>query len=153
MRMGDKAWGKLVKAAVREGVPVVVSAGNDDMDAREWTPANSPHAITVGGIDKDWNRWPGSNYGPSVDVHAPAKDVVSIGLGGKVYKESGTSFSSPLVAGLVMQLLGKDIADRKTLSSPESLKRRIVKMSTQNKIKDMKPGTPNRIAFNGGANQ
>ncbi|KAI8188001.1 Alkaline protease 1 [Colletotrichum sp. SAR 10_75] len=143
------AMSRLVKTAVEQGVHVVVCAGNDNQDARKEVPAGLPNAITVGGITKNWRWWRHSNYGPEVDVSAPAENVMSTGLNGTTVRQTGTSFASPHVAGLAMYLLGKESANNITLSSPENLKRRIVAMSTKNKIKGMERTTPNRIAFNG----
>ncbi|KAF4813680.1 Alkaline protease 1 [Colletotrichum siamense] len=143
------AMSRLVKTAVEQGVHVVVCAGNDNQDARKEVPAGLPYAITVGGITKNWRWWRHSNYGPEVDVSAPAENVMSTGLKGATVQQTGTSFASPHVAGLAMYLLGKESANNITLSSPENLKRRIVAMSTKNKIKGMERTTPNRIAFNG----
>lgn len=140
---------RLVKTAVEQGVHVVVCAGNDNQDARKEVPAGLPYAITVGGITKNWRWWRHSNYGPEVDVSAPAENVMTTGLKGATVQQTGTSFASPHVAGLAMYLLGKESANNITLSSPENLKRRIVAMSTKNKIKGMERTTPNRIAFNG----
>ncbi|KAJ5019321.1 Alkaline protease 1 [Colletotrichum sp. SAR 10_99] len=143
------AMSRLVKTAVEQGVHVVVCAGNDNQDARKEVPAGLPYAITVGGITKNWSWWRHSNYGPEVDVSAPAENVMSTGLNGTTVRQTGTSFASPHVAGLAMYLLGKESANNITLSSPEDLKRRIVAMSTKKKIKGMERTTPNRIAFNG----
>ncbi|KAI8207929.1 Alkaline protease 1 [Colletotrichum sp. SAR 10_65] len=143
------AMSRLVKTAVEQGVHVVVCAGNDNQDARKEVPAGLPFAITVGGITKNWSWWRHSNYGPEVDVSAPAENVMSTGLNGTTVRQTGTSFASPHVAGLAMYLLGKESANNITLSSPEDLKRRIVAMSTKKKIKGMERTTPNRIAFNG----
>ncbi|KAF3797610.1 Alkaline protease 1 [Colletotrichum gloeosporioides] len=143
------AISRLVKTAVEQGVHVVVCAGNDNQDARKEVPAGLPYAITVGGITENWTWWHHSNYGPEVDVSAPAENVMTTGLEGATVQQTGTSFASPHVAGLAMYLLGKESANNITLSSPEDLKRRIVAMSTKNKIKGMERTTPNRIAFNG----
>ncbi|KAI8287840.1 hypothetical protein K4K60_011936 [Colletotrichum sp. SAR11_57] len=143
------AISRLVKTAVEQGVHVVVCAGNDNQDARKEVPAGLPYAITVGGITENWRWWRHSNYGPEVDVSAPAENVMTTGLKGATMRQTGTSFASPHVAGLAMYLIGKESANNITMSSPEDLKRRIVAMSTKNKIKGMERTTPNRIAFNG----
>ncbi|KAI8268702.1 hypothetical protein K4K58_004403 [Colletotrichum sp. SAR11_239] len=143
------AISRFVKTAVEQGVHVVVCAGNDNQDARKEVPAGLPYAITVGGITENWRWWRHSNYGPEVDVSAPAENVMTTGLKGATVRQTGTSFASPHVAGLAMYLLGKESANNITLSSPGDLKRRIVAMSTKNKIKGMERTTPNRIAFNG----
>jgi serine protease AprX len=62
---------RLAEELVRQGIPVVAAAGNDERGAIK-PPANSPQVITVGGID-DGNRLDDSQtayhspYGPTTD--------------------------------------------------------------------------------------
>jgi subtilisin family serine protease len=69
------------------GIPVIVSAGNLEINACHVSPANSPGAIVVGAsrvrqvmrestaalVDE---RAPGTAYGPCVDVFAPGDSVL-----------------------------------------------------------------------------
>ncbi|MDX2071236.1 MAG: S8 family serine peptidase [Haliscomenobacter sp.] len=61
-----------IQKAQRAGMVVVVAAGNDE-NALLKAPANSPHAITVGGLDDhntlhpSDNSWYPSTYGTTVD--------------------------------------------------------------------------------------
>ena len=78
-------------SAVRDlnaaGIPVVVSAGNVEMNACHISPANSPGAIVVGasrvrragleaGATLVDDRAPGTAYGPCIDVFAPGDSVL-----------------------------------------------------------------------------
>ncbi|GAB1201073.1 hypothetical protein APSETT444_010460 [Aspergillus pseudonomiae] len=56
------AMDRAVDAAVQAGMVVVVAAGNSGQDADLFSPARSPHALTVGAIDETdampwWSNW------------------------------------------------------------------------------------------------
>jgi len=92
---------------VSASVTVITSVGNDNADAKDYTPANCLRLIAVGSTDQQGRRALFSNTGANVDLVAPGEDIYSTSNGGATYPEtpwygeqSGTSFSAPHVAGV-----------------------------------------------------
>lgn len=91
--------------AKENGVFTVVSAGNAGTELSDTIPAACPDAITVGAKGKDDGKAVFSNYGKMVDVYAPGTDIYTTARGNGYTTVNGTSFSAPLVAGLVAKEL------------------------------------------------
>ncbi len=98
-----------VQRAVNAGVIVVVAAGNESVNVTSnyCVPAMYPEVITVSALDDRDGKVGGdqwayfSNYGLEVDIIAPGVNILSTSNDGKTSSLSGTSFSSPHVAGTV----------------------------------------------------
>jgi subtilisin family serine protease len=104
-----------VRALLDAGVPVVVAAGNLEMNACRIAPANAPGTIVVGASrvrraigDADKlldERAPDTAYGPCVDLFAPGDSVMlpSIDLTGHAVSQlwTGTSMSAGYVSGAI----------------------------------------------------
>lgn len=102
------------QSAVSAGIVVVCSAGNDllSLDTNNLYPANSPGVICVGGINPFMGPYYtsglGTNYSPTiVKILAAAQRNWSANTTGDDDYQlvNGTSFSSPIVAGIVCALL------------------------------------------------
>lgn len=120
------ALNEAVADAVSTGAIVVVAAGNNNIDASGFTPANAPAALTVaalgnvGGDRTTPRKASYSNYGTTVDIAAPggeqAEDVDRDGnpdgvlstAGDSVVFYQGTSMAAPHIAGLAMLMKSLD---------------------------------------------
>ena len=97
MRIFDEAF----RACKERGIPVVVSAGNDNLGAAAQPLARHTYTISVGAMGREGRRAGFSNYGPIVDTFAPGLDVAGKGAGNSFRPFSGTSFSAPYLAGVL----------------------------------------------------
>lgn len=77
-----------VKEAVKAGITVVASAGNNALDASNFVPANVSGVITVGACDEDGVVLSSSNYGDDVDwyVNASATSGAAATVSGMISK-------------------------------------------------------------------
>ena len=90
-----------VSQAVALGSLVVAASGNDgDRGSPLGYPAAFPHVTTVAATDRSGNVASFSSRSSYVDLAAPGDEIIVASALGKNWRTaSGTSFSSPLVAG------------------------------------------------------
>jgi subtilisin family serine protease len=101
-------------AAIANGIPVVVAAGNENEDTVNNPFASPPDAIAVGATTRTDERWVqddshGSNYGPGVAIWAPGVAIPTDGIAddgnGVVPLVTGTSIAAAHVSGALALLL------------------------------------------------
>lgn len=100
------ALSQAISYANKSGVVLVAAAGNENTNARVYPAAMNGQVVGIASTT-DWDtRSSFSNYGSSdVWISAPGENVISTYPGATYGSESGTSFSSPLVAGTVALML------------------------------------------------
>lgn len=85
-------------ATINKNCLVVCAAGNNNADG-DFFPAAYNYVLSVANTTISDTKQPSSNYGYMVDVCAPGDNVTSTWPGSSYVNQTGTSMSSPVVAG------------------------------------------------------
>lgn len=125
------------------GVIVVVAAGNEDDNANNYSPGSAGlPVITVGATDGTDTRASFSNYGDKVFVWAPGVAIPGAGIGSDndVTTSSGTSMSTPIVAGIAASIL------EETFGVSSVARDRLIQIASKNVIQDPSNSVDNYLA-------
>lgn len=120
LRDAAKAYERMMRA--NPDTLFVVAAGNSGLNIDEFKNRQFPasfkftNLITVGSADTSSLRLPSappaissfSNWGESVDIYSPGRNIKAASLGGGLIEHSGTSMASPFVARIALEILNVD---------------------------------------------
>ena len=132
-----------LESSVAAGIHYIVSAGNSNNDACNYSPARASGAITVGATYIDDAKANFSNFGYCLDVFAPGYEIFSASHKDdvSVVPKNGTSMAAPHVAGLAALFLQKNSA-----VTPAELQNKIILNSTPDVVQHVPEG-PRRIIY------
>ncbi|KJK73550.1 hypothetical protein H634G_11186 [Metarhizium anisopliae BRIP 53293] len=146
---GSEIVDKKFKYLVDSGVVVVVSAGNGNEDAGQFSPGRHPSIITVAAMNhRDDFHWVNSNYGPSITIYAPGVGIESSYLGSDTATRylDGTSQATPHVAGLAAYIMALE-----GITQPADVMSRLISLAEETgaRVQWTAPNTTSLIATNG----
>lgn len=130
--------------SISAGVIYAVSAGNNNLDACGYSPANISTAIVAGATAPSDNRAGYSNFGPCIDVWAPGHNITSTdylsNTGARVM--SGTSMASPMIAGVAALYLQNN-----RLATPSTVKSVIESSAIPNRVTNIDSSSTSKMLY------
>lgn len=119
-----------------------VASGNDNSDACSLSPSSAHGIFSVMASTHDDDRANFSDYGVCADLYAPGMDITSTFPGNKTKVMSGTSMSTPIIAGVLNHYV-----DMYPDLNMEGIKKRIIVDATKGVIHEEEPNTNNLLVY------
>jgi hypothetical protein len=122
--MGSQGDSALVRSAIayarNAGSLIIAAAGNNGLDKVSY-PAANEGVIAVGAVDALGSHLDFSNSGNAVAISAPGLGVNAVWSGDQPAGVTGTSFSSPIIAGAIAAVMTQ--AGNKKLTAAQAWQR------------------------------
>jgi len=141
---GSTALDNAIKASINAGVTYVLAAGNNNVDACNYSPARVLEGITVGASDNTDRRSSFSNVGACLDIFAPGSNITSAWVGSNTATRaiSGTSMAAPHVAGVAALYLSLHPG-----ATPQQVRAALIGNATTGVMPSLGATTPNVLLF------
>jgi subtilisin family serine protease len=97
----------VVRKVIAQSIIVVAASGNDGPNAAPLYPAAYPGVVAVTAVDANEKLLIEAGGGDHVRFAAPGADMLAASSDGQFKTVRGTSYASPLVAGLLARLLAR----------------------------------------------
>jgi len=127
--------------SIAAGVTYAIAAGNDNLNACNYSPSRVKQALTLGACDVRDHTASFSNTGGCIDLYGPGVEIESAARGGGSNVLSGTSMASPHAAGTAALCLARHPGP------PEAVAACVVESSTRDTLTGVGSDTPNRLLY------
>ena len=127
--------------SIAAGVSYAIAAGNDNLNACNYSPSRVKQALTLGASDERDNSASFSNTGGCIDLYGPGVDVESAAVGGGSSVFSGTSMASPHGAGTSALCLERHPGP------PEAVAACVVNNATPDTLSGVGSDTANKLLY------
>ncbi len=104
MSQSNQAIEDAISYAKEKGVILVAATGNGGNDEESY-PASNSYVLGVGSVNNDFEKSSFSDYDNQTFIFAPGEQVLTTYIGDSYLKQTGTSFSAPIVTGIIADLL------------------------------------------------
>ena len=133
-----------VTNSINDGVTYAVAAGNDGLNACNYSPARVGAALTVGSTTSTDARSSFSNYGSCLDIFAPGSAITSAWSTSDTATNTidGTSMASPHVAGAAALYL-----ETNPSATPSTVNSAIINQATTGVVTNPGTSSPNRLLY------